>query len=57
MESRGRKPKHIKHKETRYELRATQEGLYSPYDAEVIGDFAGLTLPFDYDAHADNGPP
>jgi len=32
-----------------YSLRTTQAGLYSPYDAKVIGDYTGLTPPF-------NGP-
>jgi hypothetical protein len=28
-----------------YGLQSTQQGLYSPYDAKVIGDFTGLTPP------------
>ena len=28
-----------------YGLDTTQEGLYSPYDAKIIGDYTGLTLP------------
>jgi hypothetical protein len=28
-----------------YNLRTTQKGLYSPYDAKVIGDYTGLTPP------------
>ncbi len=30
-----------------YDLHTTQKGLYSPYDAKVIGDFTGLTPPVD----------
>jgi hypothetical protein len=37
-----------------YDLRSTQKGLYSPYDAKIIGDFTGLTPPFDSDNHADD---
>ena len=32
-----------------YDLTTTQKGLYSPYDAKVIGDFTGLTPPFDFE--------
>ena len=28
-----------------YDLNTTEKGLYSPYDAKVIGDFTGLTPP------------
>ena len=28
-----------------YNLYSTQAGLYSPYDAKIIGDYTGLTLP------------
>jgi hypothetical protein len=28
-----------------YGLQSTQQGLYAPYDAKVIGDFTGLTSP------------
>ena len=28
-----------------YDLHTTQNGLYSPYDAKVIGDYTGLTPP------------
>jgi outer membrane protein assembly factor BamB len=28
-----------------YDLRTTQKGLYSPYDAKAIGDYTGLTPP------------
>ncbi len=37
-----------------YDLHTTQKGLYSPYDAKVIGDYTGLTPPFDSDHDADN---
>lgn len=37
-----------------YDLHTTQEGLYSPYDAKVVGDYTGLTPPFDFDKDADN---
>jgi hypothetical protein len=30
-----------------YDLSTTQNGLYSPYDAKVIGDYTGLTPPFE----------
>jgi hypothetical protein len=30
-----------------YDLHSTQKGLYSPYDAKIIGDYTGLTAPFD----------
>lgn len=29
-----------------YDLHTTMEGLYSPYDAKVVGDYTGLTPPF-----------
>lgn len=29
-----------------YDLQTTQKGLYSPYDAKVVGDYTGLTPPF-----------
>jgi urease accessory protein UreE len=32
-----------------YGLHTTQKGLYSPYDAKVVGDYTGLTPPFDFD--------
>jgi hypothetical protein len=32
-----------------YDLRTSQRGLYSPYDAKVIGDYTGLTPPFFFD--------
>ncbi len=28
-----------------YDLKTTQKGLYSPYDAKVVGDYTGLTPP------------
>ena len=37
-----------------YDLHTTQKGLYSPYDAKVVGDFTGLTPPFDFDRDADD---
>ena len=32
-----------------YDILTTQNGLYSPYDAKVVGDYTGLTPPFDCD--------
>jgi hypothetical protein len=32
-----------------YSTKTTQKGLYSPYDAKIIGDYTGLTPPIDYD--------
>ena len=37
-----------------YDLHTSQKGLYSPYDAKVVGDYTGLTPPFDFDEDADN---
>ncbi len=37
-----------------YGLLSTQQGLYSPYDAKVVGDYTGLTPPFDFDQDEDN---
>jgi len=37
-----------------YDLKTTQKGLYSPYDAKVVGDYTGLTPPFDFDRDADD---
>jgi hypothetical protein len=37
-----------------YDLHTTQKGLYSPYDAKVIGDYTGLTPPVDFDGDADD---
>jgi hypothetical protein len=36
-----------------YDLRTTQKGLYSLYDAKVVGDYTGLTPPFDFDHDGD----
>jgi hypothetical protein len=38
-----------------YSLHTTQKGLYSPYDAKIVGDYTGLTPPFDFDGDADDG--
>ena len=38
-----------------YDLNTTQKGQYAPYDAKVIGDYTGLTPPFDFDGDADDG--
>jgi hypothetical protein len=32
-----------------YDLHSTQKGLYSPYDAKIVGDYTGLTPPFGFD--------
>ena len=37
-----------------YDLHTTQNGLYSPYDAKIIGDYTGLTPPIDFDQDNDN---
>lgn len=37
-----------------YDLHTTQNGLYSPYDAKIIGDYTGLTPPFDFDGDNDD---
>jgi hypothetical protein len=37
-----------------YDLHTTQKGLYSPYDAKVVGDYTGLTPPFDFDGDQDD---
>lgn len=37
-----------------FDFHTTQKGLYSPYDAKVVGDYTGLTPPFDFDHDADN---
>jgi hypothetical protein len=29
-----------------YDLDSTQKGLYSPYDAKIVGDYTGITAPF-----------
>jgi len=31
-----------------YDLHTAQNGLYSPYDAKVVGDYTGLTPPFGF---------
>ena len=31
-----------------YDLRTTQNGLYSPYDAKEVGDYNGLTPPYNF---------
>jgi len=36
-----------------YDLHTTQNGLYAPYDAKVVGDFTGLTPPLDFDSDDD----
>ena len=37
-----------------YDTHTTQNGLYSPYDAKIVGDYTGLTPPFDSDGDADD---
>jgi hypothetical protein len=37
-----------------YDLHTTQNGLYAPYDAKVVGDYTGLTPPFDSDKDSDD---
>jgi hypothetical protein len=37
-----------------FDTNTTQRGLYSPYDAKVIGDETGLTPPIDYDLDGDD---
>jgi hypothetical protein len=37
-----------------YDIHTSQNGLYSPYDAKVIGDYTGLTPPDDNDKDADD---
>jgi len=37
-----------------YDLHTTQNGLYAPYDAKIVGDYTGLTPPFDFDMDADD---
>ena len=37
-----------------YDLHTSQKGLYSPYDAKVIGDYTGLTPPFYSDEDRDD---
>jgi hypothetical protein len=35
-----------------YDLHSTQAGLYSPYDAKIVGDYTGLTPPFEIEMSA-----
>jgi hypothetical protein len=37
-----------------YDLQTTKKGLYGPYDAKIVGDYTGLTPPFDSDNDADD---
>jgi hypothetical protein len=37
-----------------YDTHTSQNGLYSPYDAKVVGDYTGLMPPFDFDGDADD---
>jgi hypothetical protein len=37
-----------------YNLHTTQKGMYSPYDAKVVGDYTGLTPPFGFARDGDN---
>jgi hypothetical protein len=37
-----------------FDTHTSQKGLYSPYDAKVVGDYTGLTPPFDFDGDADD---
>jgi hypothetical protein len=37
-----------------HDTHTSQNGLYSPYDAKVIGDYTGLTPPYDNDEDADD---
>ncbi len=37
-----------------YDKHTTQKGLYAPYDAKIIGDYTGLTPPFERDRDADD---
>lgn len=34
-----------------YDLNTTQLGLYAPYDAKIIGDYTGLTSPYENNHH------
>jgi hypothetical protein len=36
-----------------FDLHTTQNGMYSPYDAKVVGDYTGLTPPFGEDVNGD----
>ena len=37
-----------------YDLHTAQNGLYSPYDAKVVGDYTGLTPPFEFGGDTDD---
>jgi hypothetical protein len=37
-----------------YDTHTVTNGLYAPYDAKVVGDYTGLTPPFDSDGDADD---
>jgi hypothetical protein len=37
-----------------YDTKTSQNGLYSPYDAKVVGDYTGLTPPFDFGGDGDS---
>lgn len=37
-----------------YDTHTSQNGLYAPYDAKVVGDYTGLTPPFDFDNDKDD---
>lgn len=39
---------------TGYDLNSTQKGLYSPYDAKIVGDYTGLTPPFGFEEESEN---
>jgi hypothetical protein len=36
-----------------FDLQSTQKGLYSPYDAKIVGDYTGLTPPIDFEDEGD----
>ena len=38
-----------------YDIHTTQNGLYSPYDAKIIGDYTGLTPPFGFEHEHGSG--
>ena len=39
-----------------YGTQNTSQGLNGPYDAKVVGDYTGLTPPYDHDQDADDPP-
>jgi hypothetical protein len=39
---------------TGYDLQSTQNGLFAPYDAKVVGDYTGLTPPFGFNENGFN---